>query len=484
MSYIISCILGLIASLGQPPSNHVLASLCAFALFFHFLGELKTAKKAIRFSFCFGYGYCVYSHHWFSESLLAFGDKLLWLYPFGLLLIPAFFALYFAVAGYLIHKFARNNIFIIAVIWLSIELVRSYGYIEFPWFLAGYIWSDSKIISQSVSLFGIWGLSFLTIIWAGAIKEIILRRNFSIISIAFISFISCYIYGQHHLDSPLTSQDIKVRIIQANLDQNADSRSNNRYDNLLKHIELSQSAKDFDYIIWPEGAIEYNMSDSLLDLVKLASPTDGSLILSSNRIQQTPAKHFNSLFAINSQGKVIDYYDKFHLVPLGEYIPFRIILPSFINKITPGENDFTPGKEIRPLKTNHPFLPSICYDATFPENVSSFYTWILNVTNDGWFGTSIGPHQHIALAQFRSIEQGVPMARAALTGVSAIIDSFGSISSSIPLLKAGIIDAKLPGYITNFTYYHNYGNNMTIGLLFVIFSLVLLFSRVKKYLLK
>ena len=487
--YIIAFILGLICSFGQPPFNYVLSSLCSIALFFYFLTIINKNKEIFWFSFSFGYGYYIYSQHWFNESLLAYGDKFLWLLPFGLLLIPAFFAFYFAFVGFLVAKVGKGNIFISALIWLGVEFIRSYGYIELPWLLVGYVWSDANILSQNAALFGIWGLSFLTIIWVGAIYTIMLmlkdlcvtklskqktspnnKYNFSTVSIAAFSFILCYFYGIYHLNAPLTSQTTKVRIVQANIDQNIYSRINNSYENLLKNIDLSKNEGEIDYIIWPEGSHEYDLHPQLLDLLKDTAPKHGALIFSASRVQNNPLSHWNSLFVINRDGKIIDFYDKIHLVPLGEFIPLRSLLP-FINKITPGSIDYNRGHIVQPIKTTPPFLPTICYEDAFPETSSQFFTWIVNITNDGWFGTSIGPHQHLAIAKFRSIELGVPMVRAALTGISAIIDSFGRIVKTIPLLTEGIIDAQLPAYITDFTIYHFYGNYSLIILILLMFGL-------------
>ncbi len=489
MMYFISFILGLVCSFGQPPFNNMVAALCALALFLHFLLNLPNKISKTWFSYSFGYGYCIYSVHWFSESLLTYGDSLLWLVPFSLLLMPAIFALYFALAGYLIARFSFGNSFAIALIWLLVELIRSYVYIEFPWLLMGYIWSGSKIISQSVSIFGIWGLSFLSVFWALAIMKSFSydrARNFSVILLAFISFIACYIYGECHLKADLTEQDIKVRVIQSNIDQNIHNRMRNSYNNLLDIINLSKNADDLDYVIWPEGANEYQLDQDLLNLIKEAAPKNGSLILSSSRAEKENNKYWNSLFMVNREGKVTDYYDKIHLVPLGEFIPFslRKIFP-FINKITAGGVDFSAGDGMKVINKKHPFLPNICYEAAFPEGHSDFFTWIVNLTNDGWFGSSIGPYQHLSMAKFRSIEQGVPMVRAALTGVSVIVNSFGEVIKEVPLLKAGIIEAKLPGYITGFTYYHRYGNYMLALLVMVIFcfglkrNLAVIYSPVK-----
>ena len=486
MIYFISFILGLIASFGQPPFNHVASSISALALFFYILLSLNKKTFKFWFSFCFGYGYCIYSVHWFSESLLTYGDSLLWLVPFGLLLMPAFFALYFALAGYLISKYSYNSIILIALIWIALELARSYAYIEFPWLLIGYIWSNSLVMSQIVSVFGIYGLSFLTIFWVGSIIEVIILiisknkklHNINLVYLAFFSFIACYTYGTIHLKAEITPQTARILIIQPNIEQNINLRIKNSYKNLTEAIKLSESNKNVDYTIWPEGANEFQLDNNLLNLVKHASPNNGTLIFSSSRINKDTKQHWNSLFAINRDGVIIDYYDKIHLVPLGEFIPFKLrtLLP-FINKITPGSADYSHGEFKKTINTKEPFLPSICYEAAFSEGSHQHFTWIVNLTNDGWFGSSIGPYQHLAMSKFRAIEQGTPMVRAALTGISAIIDSFGNIIKTIPLLKKGTIESIMPGYISDFTYFHFYGDYMLIILLIIFFILESLFNK-------
>lgn len=151
INYFIAFILGIICSFGQPPFESILASLISLGMFLHLLILIDSNKK-IYFSFFFGYGYFIYSVHWFSDSLLTYGDKLLWLMPFGLLLMPAFFALYFAIFGWLISKLNLKNYLYISLVWISVELIRSYLYIEFPWILIGYIWFESKVISQVASV--------------------------------------------------------------------------------------------------------------------------------------------------------------------------------------------------------------------------------------------------------------------------------------------------------------------------------------------
>lgn len=470
--YILGLLLGLICSFGQPPFNFVLPSLCSLALFFYFIYTFERTTQAVIFSFCFGYGYCFYSHHWLIESLMAYGDLFLWLVPFALFLIPVVFAPYFALAGYLIRKIAHKNVLVIALIWIITEYMRSYGYIESPWLLIGYIWSGSENISQSVSLFGIWGLSYLTIIWAGAFYHLILSfdnpKYCTTILLALISYTACDFYGENHLKSSLVIQKTKIRIIQPNIDNNVYSRINNRYENFQKLMNLSKDAQDkkINFIIWPEGSHEFDLSPHFLELVREIIPLKSYLILNASRKETSPLKHWNSMFVIDSFGNVVDSYDKKHLVAFGEYIPLRKYLP-FIQKLTPGAIDYSKGVSSKAMQVIPSFLPSICYEDAFPEYTDQKFTWIINLTNDGWFGTSIGPYQHLAIAKFRAIEHGVPMVRAALTGISAIIDSFGNIIESTGLLKEAVIDATLPAYIKHFTYYHIY-NYYSVMLLIII----------------
>lgn len=478
--YLIVLLLGLICSLGQPPHHLFIPSLLAISLYLYIQDQALNKIQAFNYGYFFGYGYFVYSHNWFSASLFTYGDQLMWLYPIGVILIPAFFALYFAIAGFCIYRFAKGNIFLTSLIWVLMELIRSYGYIELPWLLIGYIWSDNYLLSQSVSLFGIYGLSFLTIFWAGALKDVYVNKKLRIFYLAIISFFMCLIYGYFHLYEPQNSQNIRIALVQPNIDQNIEARINNRYENLIKVINLS--SKNVDYVIWPEGANEFQINEPLLDLLRKAVPENGYLIFNGNRIEQNPLQIWNSMIIIDNSGKIVDFYDKIHLVPLGEYIPLRQFLP-FINKITPGNLDFSSGKILAQSTVKDSFLPSICYEASFSDFPTGRYTWTVNITNDGWFGDSIGPSQHLSIARFRSIELGIPMARAALTGISAVIDSFGNIVSYLPLGTEGVIETELPGYLKNYTYFRKYGFN-TLNILvlafFVIFSLLCFLSKTKQ----
>jgi apolipoprotein N-acyltransferase len=206
-------------------------------------------------------------------------------------------------------------------------------------------------------------------------------------------------------------------------------------------------------VIWPESAANYLLArdPNLRSVLAQAVPPDGILVTGAPRGEPLNGpldRIWNSLAVIDGQGEILGTADKFHLVPLGEYVPMRETF-TFINKLTPGSMNFTPGPGPRTLHMPDlpPFSPLICYEVIFPGAVTDPNDrpgLLVNVTNDGWFGTSTGPSQHFATARFRSVEEGIPMLRAANTGISGVIDAYGRVESRSNLVVEAVIDAMVP----------------------------------------
>ena len=258
-----------------------------------------------------------------------------------------------------------------------------------------------------------------------------------------------------------------IRLVQPNISQELKGQPELQFSQIATQIVESrlQNGTVPRVVVWPETAIPYQFfrDPEIRRQLAAAVPPGGLLIAGAVRGERDAdgqSSFFNSLVALDDAGEVVAVYDKQHLVPFGEYVPLRGILP--IDKLTPGTTDFTPGPGPRTvdLPGLPPFSPLICYEAIFPaESVDPDVrpAWLLNITNDAWFGTSSGPYQHLASARLRAVEQGLPLLRAANTGISAVIDAQGRYIARLGLNQLGVIDAALPPPMSP-TIYSRWGN--------------------------
>jgi apolipoprotein N-acyltransferase len=237
--------------------------------------------------------------------------------------------------------------------------------------------------------------------------------------------------------------------VQASIPQTEKWKAEFKERNLRRHMALSLKDRPdwVTHVIWPEMAATYYVETDpeMRRLLSRAAPPAGWLITGAPRRDETGLH--NSAIALDSAGSVVGVYDKFHLVPFGEYVPFRDYLP--IEKITHGSGGYSPGPGPRTIRFPGlpPVSPLVCYEVIFPGAVMDREDpaeWLLNLTNDGWYGATAGPYQHLAIARLRAIEEGAPMVRAAYTGVSAIIDPYGRIIQRIGLNQIGVLDTPLP----------------------------------------
>jgi apolipoprotein N-acyltransferase len=321
------------------------------------------------------------------------------------------------------------------------------------------VWSGNDAMMQSAALWGSWGLSLVTVFVLG-LPALLLRMDRRIARNALIAMVvvlgALYAGGAWRLSDTVADSGTIVRIVQPNIAQSMKISADDRPRQVETLMRLTLETPGFDKVqavVWPESAANYLLArePSLLSVLAQAAPQGGVLITGAPR--GVPASGpldqvWNSMAAINHDGQILGTADKFHLVPLGEYVPLREIFP-FINKITPGSMNFTPGPGPRTLHL--PGLPPvgllICYEAIFPGDVTDPGDRpgvLINITNDGWFGTSTGPFQHFASARFRAIEEGIPLLRAANTGVSATVDSYGRVERHSDMIVEAVIDAAVP----------------------------------------
>ena len=276
---------------------------------------------------------------------------------------------------------------------------------------------------------------------------------------------------------------VRLRLVQANIPQRQKWQPQLRAGHLQRHIALSRqaSANPPTHVIWPEAAVPFFLAND--EVVRAAAatavPRGGVLITGSPRRSSDngDGRFWNAAHAITGDGQIVASYDKAHLVPFGEYVPLRGVLP--IDKLVPGQGDFTPGagRQTIAIPGLPPVSPLICYEAIFPGAAARSDDrpgWLLNLTNDAWFGTFAGPQQHFAIASARAVEEGLPLVRAANTGISAIIDPYGRPVATLGLGMEGVIDSGLPRALENSTPYARWGNLIPGGLLAIVALLIIL----------
>lgn len=447
-------------------------------------------RSALAAGWWFGFGHFTTGIYWIAIALLTDPDQYAWLIPFAVFGIAAALAVYIALAAlatYLMPLQGMTRKMIgFSLSWVIAEMLRTYLFTGFPWNLLGYVWTCSLPMMQLAALTGIWGLSLITVIAASVPATLIAwdhntatKVSFRPLAAVFLIVTMMGIGGFLRLPAPGTylPTETTLRIIQANISQDHKWKPELRFNTLQRHLNLSRSSSlsHAQLVIWPESAVPYSLAPDadLIRLLKQAIPADGLLLTGALRElgDKETYQLWNSLFAIRADGIIADIYDKVHLVPFGEYIPFHNLLP--VTKITYGVIDFSAGKAPKTLSlggTIPSVGPLICYEAIFPTNIIDKPNrpgWLLNITNDAWFGMSSAPYQHLQMARMRTVEQGIPLVRAANTGISAIIDAYGHINEMLPLGEAGVLEGKLPSAVSP-TFYHYYGNYIILIVISVI----------------
>lgn len=463
--------LGILATLALPPFHIFPLVFIAFPALFAMLQEAPTGKRAFADGFWFGLGHFVSGFYWIAYSLMVDPGRYGWLIPFTVIGLNGLIALFpslFALAFFLVSRKLRvreqaraiTAIFVFALLWLGQEWLRGHILTGFPWNLIGYVWTVTDSSMQIYWWLGIYLTSYLTIFIALAPVLLTLENRQKWMGrglIALAIFIT--LAGSVRLMNGEngTVDQVKLRMVQANIPQTDKWDPKKRWAAFRQYLALSRSEgyEDVTHIIWPETAMTYMFTSGDRWAKELAevAPKNGALLTGVVRLegsfQDGTARLYNSLQAVNREAQVQLTYDKIKLVPFGEFIPLRQWLP--IPKITVGTVDFSRGTVRHPLTLPGlpPIKPLICYEAIFPEMSSGSYpAWILNITNDAWFGDSPGPYQHLAMSRVRAVEQGVPLIRVANTGMSAVIDPYGRVLKRLPLNTRGIIDTSLPKPVT------------------------------------
>jgi apolipoprotein N-acyltransferase len=429
--------------------------------FFYLLGKMikcNNYKESFLYGTIFGFGYYLIQLYWISFSLFVDLKSFFWLIPFAVTIIPIICGFYIGIAMLLtfilVKKFSVKNYFLISVIFAFSYIIFEYlrGLI-FPWNLFAYTIGFSDILIQVVSILNIYIFDFILIVFFcfGFVLFDFENRKFKnkkYILIYILTFFIVFIFGTMRLNNSKTVKlNQNFRLVQANIKQNMKWDELEAENNISKHLALSmQNGIDkINIIIWTESSMPFLLTENsklnkYFDVIK-----DKILITGAIRGEVQDGninKIWNSIFIFKSS-HIVDFYDKTILVPFGEYIPFSKYLP-FIKKITNGSINFSKGKKNKTIEVNGiKISPIICYEVIFPNRViykNNKPDIILNLTNDGWFGSSSGPYQHLVAAKFRAVENKIPIIRVSNSGISAYIDEYGRIVKKLGLHEIGIID--------------------------------------------
>ncbi len=478
VKYVVVFFAGAVASLAFAPYYVLPLVFISFPVLLFLVASEPSWRRAGQMGWVFGLGYFLVGLHWIGNAFLVDAEAFGWAeYP-AVIMLSAGLALYPGIA----LAFTRRvwdwfgaaakpvpdirGVIAFAIIWTGAEWLRGHMFTGFPWNLAGYVWGIFDVMLQSAAIFGIYGLTLITVLLA-ALPVTLLYRPFNgpyvirPIALFLAGHLGMFGYGTWVLQgaSDEVVPDVRLRIVQANIRQADKWDPERREDHLIRHLEMSglPSKEPITDIIWPETAIAYFVGSEPSRRHLIANTLnvrEGHVITGAPRLERSQTsplpKLWNSVHAIGQDGILLATYDKFHLVPFGEYLPFREILTSIgLNKLAVGDVDFTPGPGpvTMTLEGLPPFSPLICYEVIFPGKVtddSGRAEWILNVTNDAWFGDSTGPYQHLVAVRARAVEEGLPIIRAAGTGISAIVDAYGRVLDSVPLNHSGILDGALP----------------------------------------
>ncbi|MDF2369581.1 MAG: apolipoprotein N-acyltransferase [Rhizobiaceae bacterium] len=467
---------GGIAVFALPPFNFFAVLFVSFPILVWLLdgasgevdaGYLGRLKPAFWTGWWFGFGYFVAGLWWLGNALLIEAEEFAWALPLALLGLPALLALFYGLAA----AFARalwsdglGRICALACGFGLAEWARSFIATGFPWNAIGYGAMPVPMLMQTSLLVGVFGVSALAVFVACIPALIGTRRAMApglVVAALLMLFHAGFGYWRLSLATDHQPGQPIVRIVQPSVDQSQkwdDSQRRSVFEKLLSlssAVDSQASAKP-SYIVWPETSIPFLLTSNpdALVLIGEALAPGQTLIAGAVReerdVSGQKTRYYNSIYVIDHEGQILEASDKVHLVPFGEYLPFESLLGSLgMDIIANGPGGFSSGSTRRSvaLPAGKRFLPLICYEAIFPQEMTPAAIdadFIINVTNDAWYGNTPGPYQHFQQAQVRAVESGLPLIRAANNGLSAVTDGKGRVLDGLLQNVIGYVDVPLP----------------------------------------
>jgi apolipoprotein N-acyltransferase len=473
--------LGALAAAGQAPLNFWFLTLPALGALFALILAQKARGRGVLTAWLGGAGYFCAALSWIISPFLVEADTYAWMAPFALLAMGFGLALFWALAAWAGLR-ARRPALGLALALGAAELARGYVLTGFPWALLGHIWIDTPI-GQMAAWAGPSGLALLTALLGAALAAGAIWGRVA----AGAALAALWGFGLWTLAQPMPADTATtLRLVQPNAAQSLkwdEAQARVFYDRL---ISATSALPTPDLVIWPETALPYlqEYNPEIVPLIAAAA-NGATLIYGRQRIDGD--RGWNSLSVLAPTGEEVALYDKHHLVPFGEYIPFGDLvydwfgLSAFAAQVG---NGYTPGTgpAVIDLGAQGKMLPLICYEAVFPQDLRTAIRpdWLLHATNDAWFGTLTGPYQHAAQARLRAIEQGLPMVRVANTGITAVYDARGRLRADLPIGTLAHLDTALPAPLPS-THYARLGELPVLVMLAIGLILAFLGQKRRRY---
>ncbi|MEM1019771.1 MAG: apolipoprotein N-acyltransferase [Pseudomonadota bacterium] len=485
LSFVLALAGGAAFALGFAPTSWIWLALPAFGLLAVLIYNAASFRSALGLGYLFGAGQFLINFSWIANAFAvregfsyAQGLAAVFALALGMAIYPAVAA---ASAWFIVGSRRSPWTFgcALSVFWTVTEIGRGAILTGFPWNPVGALWAASPIMAQLASVFGVFGLSLITVFIvsvtaAGLIasKTFMRRAMFVSAGVGGMALIAVYGIWRIPTGAAPVHPDLSLILVQANVPQDKKWDRALLESHLETHISLSVSAAiPTDHkrvVIWPETAYPYLIDTSRAAQIDLQQRlgADTLLLFGANRLEERSDRQVarNSLFALKDTN-LVARYDKSHLVPFGEYVPYAGIFRLFgaetlvdvLSGFEPG-----PGPAVVAVESLPPFAPLICYEGIFPGMLTALEErpdWLLNISNDAWFGMSAGPYQHMNLARLRSIEQGIPLVRSTGTGVSSVFDPYGRKIASLPIEQKDVLISALPQPLRSKTFYYSTGSD-------------------------
>jgi len=477
---------GALATAALPPVHAVPLLLVAFPVLVWLLDGRTRARGAFLDGFLFGLGHWLTGIYWVAEAMLVQADRFAWLIPVAVPGLAAVLAVFPALAVVLAWRLAppgTGRVLLLVAAWTALAWLRGWIFTGFPWNVLATAWTPWPAMLQPAAWLGAYGLGLATVAAAALPARLAAPgwRNGVAAGAGLLVLAGLGAAGGARLagaDGGVVP-GVRLRLVQPAVPQGRKWVPEERPRHVKQLIRMSRrpGSDGRTHVIWPETAVPYFLGRNgrVRRAVARAAPPGGAVVTGAPRAgagtESGGLRAWNSIRVVRPDGTVSATYDKHHLVPFGEYMPLSGILP--LERLAPGRGTFTPGDGPRrlPIPGAPPANPLVCYEAIFPGAVTDAAgkgRWLLNLTNDAWFGTSAGPHQHFAAARLRAVEEGRPLVRVANTGISGVVDSYGRVRALLGLGEKGIIDTPLPRPLSSRTPYAVWGNALPLVLVVVV----------------